>query len=268
MKIVLHSFEELLQLARLVTPGADLTAASIAADPRDGRTEPAASPAPRVGSADGLPASDSYAEAAESVYGATVPAAEAAPKEPTASPDPEEPAARDASGLPWDERIHAGTRALNKDGTWRTKRNVDPTLLQAVEAELRAGLAEATDASDPGEVEASSEPVATETHALPSIAPDSASADAAELGAVDLADVVAGARGVAGDASDSLQELLLAAKDFIGAYGTQAFTDLKAAVAPVESSDGAAPLGKAIPQLSPTERRLLRASLEQYPLHV
>jgi hypothetical protein len=43
----------------------------------------------------------------------------------------------DANGLPWDERIHSGTKALNADGTWRTKRGVDKALVASVEAELR-----------------------------------------------------------------------------------------------------------------------------------
>lgn len=45
---------------------------------------------------------------------------------------------RDANGLPWDERIHSGTKALNADGTWRTKRGVDKALVAEVEAELRS----------------------------------------------------------------------------------------------------------------------------------
>lgn len=43
----------------------------------------------------------------------------------------------DSAGLPWDERIHAETRATNGDGTWRKRRKVDPTVVAAVELELR-----------------------------------------------------------------------------------------------------------------------------------
>lgn len=43
----------------------------------------------------------------------------------------------DANGLVWDERIHASSKALNADGTWRTKRGVDKALVASVEAELR-----------------------------------------------------------------------------------------------------------------------------------
>jgi len=43
----------------------------------------------------------------------------------------------DANGLPWDNRIHAESKGKIADGTWRKKRNLDPTLLANVEAELR-----------------------------------------------------------------------------------------------------------------------------------
>ena len=44
----------------------------------------------------------------------------------------------DVHGLPWDERIHASSRAKTADGSWRQKRGVDTTLVTTVEAELRA----------------------------------------------------------------------------------------------------------------------------------
>jgi hypothetical protein len=43
----------------------------------------------------------------------------------------------DANGLPWDERIHSGSRAVNADGTWRYRKNVPAETKLAVEAELR-----------------------------------------------------------------------------------------------------------------------------------
>lgn len=46
----------------------------------------------------------------------------------------------DATGLPWDERIHSAGKTLNADGTWRLRRNVDDAVRQAVEAELRGTL--------------------------------------------------------------------------------------------------------------------------------
>ena len=43
----------------------------------------------------------------------------------------------DKMGLPWDNRIHAESKGKIADGTWRKKRNLDPTMLAQVEAELR-----------------------------------------------------------------------------------------------------------------------------------
>lgn len=46
----------------------------------------------------------------------------------------------DSTGLPWDERIHAETKAKNKDGSWRNRRGVDKTVIASVETQLRAAL--------------------------------------------------------------------------------------------------------------------------------
>lgn len=43
----------------------------------------------------------------------------------------------DSKGLAWDDRIHAVTRAVNKDGSWRYRRGVEQTTINQVEAELR-----------------------------------------------------------------------------------------------------------------------------------
>ena len=42
----------------------------------------------------------------------------------------------DANNMPHDERIHAGSKALNADGTWRKKRGVSDELVRKVEASL------------------------------------------------------------------------------------------------------------------------------------
>ena len=42
----------------------------------------------------------------------------------------------DANNMPHDERIHAGSKALNTDGTWRKKRGVSDELVRRVEAGL------------------------------------------------------------------------------------------------------------------------------------
>jgi hypothetical protein len=49
--------------------------------------------------------------------------------------------ALDSRGLPHDLRIHAATASKKKDDTWTYKRGVDPALISAVEAELRAVMA-------------------------------------------------------------------------------------------------------------------------------
>ena len=47
----------------------------------------------------------------------------------------------DKDGLPWDERIHASSKALNADGTWRKKRGVSDAEVTQVEAQLRGVMA-------------------------------------------------------------------------------------------------------------------------------
>jgi hypothetical protein len=44
----------------------------------------------------------------------------------------------DASGLPWDERIHSSSKEKNKDGTWRSRRNLDEATKKKIEKQLRA----------------------------------------------------------------------------------------------------------------------------------
>lgn len=55
---------------------------------------------------------------------------------PTAAPTNAVPVDKD--GLPWDQRIHSESKAVNADKTWRKKRNVGPDKVAEVEAELRA----------------------------------------------------------------------------------------------------------------------------------
>jgi hypothetical protein len=43
----------------------------------------------------------------------------------------------DRDGLPWDERIHAKTKVLVADGTWRKRRGVEDAVVAAVEMQLR-----------------------------------------------------------------------------------------------------------------------------------
>lgn len=43
----------------------------------------------------------------------------------------------DAAGLPWDERIHAGTKTKTQAGYWKKKKGVDDATREAVEMQLR-----------------------------------------------------------------------------------------------------------------------------------
>ena len=42
----------------------------------------------------------------------------------------------DSVGMPWDPRIHAGTKTKISDGSWKMKRGVDKAIVELVEAEL------------------------------------------------------------------------------------------------------------------------------------
>lgn len=69
---------------------------------------------------------------------AAVPPAPPAPSAPAAPASPAGVVDLDKNGLPWDERIHAGTKAKNADGSWRQRRGLnDEALVKRVEAELR-----------------------------------------------------------------------------------------------------------------------------------
>lgn len=50
--------------------------------------------------------------------------------------------ALDKGGLPWDERIHAGTKTTTKDGHWKKKKGVDPAEVTRIETELRWQLSQ------------------------------------------------------------------------------------------------------------------------------
>ena len=49
----------------------------------------------------------------------------------------------DGTGLVWDERIHAGSQAINADGKWKKRKGVQSEYVATIEAELRGGAASA-----------------------------------------------------------------------------------------------------------------------------
>lgn len=59
----------------------------------------------------------------------------------------------DNTGLPWDGKIHSlsgdGTKGKNKDGSWRSRRNLDPAVKASVEAQLRSLVALNTTSAPP-----------------------------------------------------------------------------------------------------------------------
>lgn len=60
-----------------------------------------------------------------------------APPAPGAAPA----VALDKEGLPWDARIHAGSKTFKADGTWKARKNLDDATKASVTAELRAVMA-------------------------------------------------------------------------------------------------------------------------------
>lgn len=47
----------------------------------------------------------------------------------------------DRAGIPWDARIHASTRGVNQDGTWKRRRNTDDVYYASIMAELAQRVA-------------------------------------------------------------------------------------------------------------------------------
>lgn len=192
------------------------------------------------------------------------------PASPAAAPEPSAPEPtgalpdRDVNGLLWDDRIHSTPAKLKADGAWRARRGVSDELVAEVTAELLARPVADTAPVDPN----AGEPVATETHALPQSAPaDGGSGvdpiDPNTATALDLSGLLELAKEQAGDASDSLQDLLGCARDFNREHGVPVFQQIKAMAAPAE--DGRAG-GKGLQLCTPGERRLLRACLDNYHL--
>ena len=88
----------------------------------------------------GLPVQDAEPKPSN-VFAMPVPPAPVAAAPVTPPPPPQAPGIEvDSQGLPWDNRIHSGSRAKVADGSWRQKRNLDPNVLAQVEGELRTTM--------------------------------------------------------------------------------------------------------------------------------
>jgi hypothetical protein len=72
-----------------------------------------------------------------------IPAAPAVAAAPTAPALPSAPVGVivDKDGFPWNPKIHATTKAQNKDGTWRKRQGVDAALIASEEAAMRQVMA-------------------------------------------------------------------------------------------------------------------------------
>lgn len=75
----------------------------------------------------------------------------------------------DADGLPWDERIHSGNKALKQDGTWRSRRGVDADTVARVTAELRGKQPDPID--PPAPVQIPDRPIPLPVGGIPAQAP-------------------------------------------------------------------------------------------------
>lgn len=255
MKIIIHSLDELKELAHLVAFGAI---------PRDSAPEFEAPYAAFKGAAE-LALSEAGASLA--TVERRIDALKAKPPAPEPDRAGEEGFRKidgdtvvelDASGRPWDEEIDSAAKTKTAKGVWTRSRRRDLTdeRYNARVAELIAEQ-QALDADEADEGEAG-EPIATETHALP--AAEAAPAGDEEPDATaDLTALVEGCRELADSSDGDMRALLDAAKGFIGEYGTGAFDDLKRAVVPDEAGKG-----KALPALKEPERQLLRACIDNY----
>lgn len=283
MKIIIHSLDELLELAALIRGGSsttkvgaieqtikvdvsDFDAVKLAQEINDHcgtlRGEYEFEQACNRGQNE-LP-TEPHGEARLAAHVAA--AADAA--EPTTDELPE----RDADGVVHSTDWHSDPPKINADGRWKARRGRDN---DAYKAWLREQAVEVVEAA----VAADAEPVATETHALPqddpamrsaeqlaqeaAFAQDEPQAPVAPASTVDLAALVEASQKAALDASDSHMDLIKACQAFISDHGHPAYNALKAAVAPLEGAEN----GKAVPQFTPAERRLMRACIENYPTH-
>lgn len=161
----------------------------------------------------------------------------------------------DADGRPWDEEIDASSKTKTAKGLWRRSARRD--LTDERYNERRAELIAASQSGPTESAETDDEAVTTEVHALPTgqvetVAGAPAPALTDEYPWVEM---LVQADAVLADQPSDMQALLVAARDFIGMYGTAAKDALLDAV--VE--------GKAVPALrDPSDRRRVQAAMKLY----
>ena len=118
---------------------------------------------------------------------------------PVVDADPVATPELDSAGLPWDERIHAGTKRQNADGSWTLKKGVDKELVAQVIEELKGAPGTTTEPATPAA------PVKPGAPATPS-APAKPSADGATVKAAKAANTLTNQYGV--DYDDIVATLL------------------------------------------------------------
>ena len=74
----------------------------------------------------------------------------------------------DSRGIPWDSRIHSANQSVNKDGTWKKRRNVDEALVKEIEKGLTAPVVPAFVPPMPSPAPVVEQPVAA-APALPNL---------------------------------------------------------------------------------------------------
>lgn len=75
----------------------------------------------------------------------------------------------DKNGIPWDERIHAGTKRKNADGTWSMKKGVDKELAAQIIAEYQSATVTTTVPAAPAKPGVPTPPVPPAAPAKPGV---------------------------------------------------------------------------------------------------
>ena len=124
---------------------------------------------------------------------------------PVVDADPVATPELDSAGLPWDERIHAGTKRQNADGSWTLKKGVDKELVAQVIEELKGAPVTTTAPATPAAPAKPGAPVKPGAPATPA-APAKPSADGATVKAAKAANTLTNQYGV--DYDDIVATLL------------------------------------------------------------
>lgn len=157
-------------------------AASLTNFPQPGAAKK--SPAPSTAGAEPLPTAPEALQGTSAPLTSAptppvpTPTASAAPSAPVTTLPPVNGVELDSEGLPWDARIHSGSKAKVASGAWKKRKGVDPAEFDAVVAELKAVMSAPAAPSEPNPAQAfgGSEQPANTTIAPPPPPPPAAPA--------------------------------------------------------------------------------------------